>query len=169
MSNRTNATIETAQGLLLGDLLVKAGALTDEQRNTIVREQRDTPKPFGLIAEQRFGVDPKEVEAAWATQWAMWADRVDPTMCYPTPESFQVIERRQAWQFGIFPIRFESGNEENARELVAATTEEQVARALRFAGWKLDHAVRFVLADLESLTRALTIHYPIRGMQAITG
>jgi hypothetical protein len=144
----------------LGDLLINRGALSPEQRDAILERQRETPRPFGLLAEQMFGVNPRTVEQAWAEQFASLAETVDLARESSTPEALESIERRQAWQFGMVPLRFEG------EELVVATTQGHLGRAMRFAGWRIEPLCRFVLCDAEDLHGALTERYPMAGLDA---
>jgi hypothetical protein len=142
----------------LGDVLVRHGALTPEQRDRILDQQWATNKPFGVLAEEMFGLSIGDVERAWAEQYAMMAEHVDPDREGVDPSVLGMIDRRQAWQFGMLPLRYDG------EELLVCTTQELLPRALRFAGWKLGHKCYFVIAEPEALGRALQRHYPMDGM-----
>lgn len=144
----------------LGDILVERGVLTQTQRDLIVEHQRLHPRPFGLLAEEMFGVSPRDVESAWAAQFARIAERVDAATERPGADALAMIETRQAWQFGVLPLRIEY------EELVIATTEDRLARALRFSGWRVPMPCRFVLCDEEPLYDAMANHYPMAGLNA---
>src|SRR5690606_14849299 len=116
--------------LRLGDLLVRNGALTEAQRDSVLDYQRLTGRPFGELAERLFGVGQQAVEQAWAEQYGMIAQRVDPRTERVDAEALSMIDRRQAWQFRVLPIRFEAG------ELMICTTQDHLVRALKFAGWR---------------------------------
>lgn len=142
--------------LRLGDLLVERQLLTAEQRDAILDAQRSTLRPFGLLAERMFGVSPRDVEQAWAQQYAGLAHWEDPTGAEPSrPEVTGLIDRRQAWQFAVVPLRIEDG------EAVIATTTKHLARAMRFAGWRLTIPHRFVLCGQPELEQALARDYPM--------
>ena len=142
----------------LGDLLVQHKCLTTDQRDEILRVQRASSRPFGLLAEELFGVAPADVELAWATQYAAIAPRFDPRLHAIEPEVLTVIEPRQAWQFRMIPVRREGD------ETVFVTTTENLARALRFAGWRVPGPCTFCICDTETLAIALSMHYPIGGL-----
>jgi type IV pilus assembly protein PilB len=144
--------------LRLGDLLVRNGALTESQRDSVLDYQRLTGRPFGELAERLFGVGQQAVEQAWAEQYAAIAQRIDPRAEAVDPEALALIDRRQAWQFRIMPVRFE------AAELMLCTTQDHLVRALKFAGWRIRAASFMVLADPLSLGEALMRHYPMAGM-----
>lgn len=143
----------------LGDLLVRAGALTEAERDRVLETQQRTRRPFGVLAEELFGVDPAVVERAWAEQYALASERVHPGAETVDPNALACIDRRQAWQFAVLPMRFEAG------ELIVCTSVEYLPRAMRFAGWRLGERVSFVLAERRELGAALERHYPM-GMTA---
>ncbi len=146
--------------LRLGDLLVFKGALTPAQRDSVLEYQRLTGRPFGEMAERLFGLSQGVIEQAWAEQYASIAPRLDPRQEDVEAEALALIERRQAWQFRILPLRFDD------REVMVCTTQEHLARALRFAGWKIQASCYFVLSEPLNLGEALMRHYPMAGMNA---
>lgn len=147
-----------ANTLHLGDLLVKHGVLTAVQRDAVLEAQKLRGGPFGAVAEEMFGVNPADVEKAWAEQFSAFAMHVDPRASNVNPRALEALSRRQAWQFRILPIDF------NGDSLVACTTQESLVRALKFAGWRLGHCTQFVLAEPLHLGEALCRHYPMAGM-----
>jgi len=144
--------------LRLGDLLIESGVLSDEQVGRILDRQHDTGEPFGVLAERLYGVDPVAVESAWARQYASLTRTVDPELEVYEKGALALITRRQAWQFRVLPIRFEP------HELMVATTQMHLPRALRFASNVIGYPVFFVMADPEALGRALCEHYPLPGL-----
>jgi hypothetical protein len=152
------ATNRAAKAVRLGDILVAHGHLTTRQRDAILVEQRLSARPFGLLAEQMFGVSPVAVEHAWAEQYALGAPRVDPRRVQVDAYALTYVSKRQAWQFGVLPIGFDGD------ELVVCTTQENLVRALRFVGWRIGHETHFVTAEAEALGEALSRHYPMGGM-----
>lgn len=147
----------------LGDLLVRSGALTEEQRDLAALANAKSGKPFGVIAEQLFNVPARTVEAAWAEQFAIYADHISGEALTPAPEAVVAIEPRQAWQFGLLPLRYEG------EELIAATSKQRLPRAMRFVGWAMPIPCRFVLTDDDSLKVALAEHMGIPGMDEAFG
>lgn len=142
----------------LGDLLVRNGALSVEQRDAVLRKQQLTGRPFGEVAEQLFGVSQRAVERAWAEQYAMIAQRIDPRSEKVDHRVLEFIERRQAWQFSLLPIRLDRD------ELLVCTTQAQLVRAMRFAGWRIKVPCYFVLTEPVAMAKALMKYYPMRGM-----
>lgn len=146
--------------LRLGDLLVRNGVLTTDQRDFILEQQREMGRPFGELAERLFGVSAADVEQAWAEQYAALSAPVDPRRYRPNAELLGRVTKRQAWQFEVLPLKHEGD------ELLLCTTQENLPRAMKFAGWRLGEAVSFVLASPKALGEALEKHYPMGGMTA---
>ena len=144
----------------IGDYLVRMGVISEKQRVCILEEQRLSGRPFGQIAEELFGVRAKDVENAWAQQYAGLNEPIDPALERIDPIVLQLVSRRQAWQFRIFPMRYESG------ALLVCTTQEHLVRAVNFATRNIPATCLFVLAEPEALGEALMRHYPIDGMSA---
>lgn len=146
--------------LRLGDVLVKRGVLTGEQVQAILAEQQRQARPFGELAERLFGVSPGDVEEAWADQYQEMARHIDPRGELIQPEAIALIDRRQAWQFGLLPMRFEGA------ELHVCTTRKHLVRALKFAGWRINALCYFMLSEPGPLGETLLRHYPMAGMSA---
>lgn len=144
----------------LGDMLVERGALTGEQRDEVIAAQLKRARPFGALAEEMFGVSPQTVEQAWAEQHATIATRLDPRGVEIAPDVLALIERRQAWQFGLIPVRL------SGTELEIVTAPDYLARAMRFAGWRVPMDCTFAICDRATLATALGMHYPIDGLDA---
>jgi len=142
----------------LGQLLVDAGVLTHPQVDEVLHRQHETGEPFGLIAEQMFGVSPVVIEEAWAAQYARWTRHVNPAVEVFENKALELITRRQAWQFRVLPIRFDG------KELMLATTQRHIRRGLRFANNVLGVPSFFVMARPNELGIALCKHYALPGM-----
>lgn len=141
----------------LGDVLVKMGALSPEQRDEVLAAQATSGRPFGVLAEELFRVSPRDVERAWAAQYAEQSGRIALEAQRADAAVLALVERRQAWQFQVLPLRFEG------RELVVATSERALPRAMRFTGWALGEACSFVIAEEDDLHERLARAYPTRG------
>ena len=107
-----------------------------------------------------YGVDPGAVEDAWARQYATITRTVDPTQEAFEPRAMSMVTRRQAWQFRILPIRFDGD------ELMVATTQRDLLRALRFSTRMMTVPTFLVIANPLALGEALCRHYPLPGMTA---
>lgn len=146
----------------LGEVLVSQGILDAEQVRAIVDRQASTGEPFGVACERLFGIDPDLVEGAWARQYASLVGSIDPRLDEVDPEAEAALLARQAWQFRLAPLRLEDGH------LVAATTLEGLARALRFATASIRRPVFLVLVTEAELISHLSRRYPMAGMDAAT-
>jgi hypothetical protein len=142
----------------LGHLLMQQGILTAQQAEQILAEQRRSGKPFGVLCERMFNVDPKAVEQAWAVQYAKISRTVNPLHESIEARALALVTRRQAWQFRVLPMRFDGP------DLMMATTQQHLRRALRFATSVLGVPVYLVLAEPRNLGEALCRHYPMAGM-----
>jgi hypothetical protein len=151
------------QHLHLGDLLVKHNVLTSQQRDLVLDAQKTRGGPFGVIAEEMFGVSPNAVERAWAEQYASFAPTIDPRTYPVQSRALEVVNRRQAWQFKLLPLELRADRYGNPM-MLACTTQEHLVRALRFTGWKVGHQCQFVLAQPLALGEAMCDHYPMAGM-----
>ncbi len=149
--------------LRLGHLLVRNGILESSQVDRALREQERTGEPFGATCERLFGVDPRQVEQAWADQYASLTQTVSLRETDLEPEILSLLNRRQAWQFGALPVRWDGG------ELMVATTPGLLVRAHRFLSRTLDMPVFFVMTSREDLAAALQRVYPLPGGQLPLG
>ncbi len=143
----------------LGDVLVRMGILSEEQRDEVLSLQTTSGRPFGVLAEELFGVSPKAIERAWAAQYAGMVGKVDLASERADAAVRDLLERRQAWQFQLLPLRFEGG------DLVMATTEAGLPRAMRFVAWAVGVPASFVLAEEQDLLERLNEAYPMPGGQ----
>jgi len=144
----------------LGQVLVERGVLTAEQVEAVLTAQEASRRPFGALAEELFDLPPEVVEQAWASQYEQIAERVDPASENLDQDVLDLVDRRQAWQFRIMPLRREGG------ELRVATTRLHLPRAMRFALRHFGQACYFVLTSPEELASALMEHFPMPGMTA---
>ena len=142
----------------IGEVLVRRGMLTQEQVDQLLDHQQQTGRPLGWLAERHFGVDPAAIEEAWAEQYAGLARTVDPEFEVYLDEAAELVTRRQAWQFCVLPIRFDED------QLLVATTQRHLRRALRFATNVIGVPVFLVLAEPLALGQALCKRYPLPGL-----
>lgn len=145
----------------LGEVLIAQDVLTQQQVNDILEQQQEQQKPFGLLCERMYGIQPEIIEEAWANQYAMLTRTVDPTVEVFDDRAKELVTRRQAWQFRVLPIRFDDS------ELMIATTQQHLRRALRFANNVLGVPLYFVMTSPDDLTEALCKHYALPGMSVV--
>jgi hypothetical protein len=144
----------------IGQLMLSQGVITKDQLEQVLERQRRTHRPFGEIAEELLGVRAKDVERAWAEQYAQTTRWVDPTLDPVDPAVHDLVSRRQAWQFRVLPMGYDGS------ELMVCTTQEGLVRAMNFAARQVPVTCYFVLAKLDQLAEALMRHYPMEGMSA---
>ncbi len=148
-------------GLRMGELLVAAGLLTDQQVRDILAEQQRSGRPFGDLAERLFNVNPDAVEQAWVEQYLSLQTEVDLTTQEVDVEVLRVLNRRQAWQFRMLPLRRDDD------ELVMATCREKFVRAVNFAWRRMNDPVFFLIAQRPQLEEFLMEHYPWPGIEQL--
>ena len=141
----------------LGQLLIEQGVLSAEQVTEALEHQAGSGEPLGLLCERMFGVAPEAIERAWAAQYARLTRTIDPEVERFEDRALGLITRRQAWQFRILPIRFDGD------ELMIATTQTHLRRALRFAVNVIGIPVFLVMTEEDKLGQALCRHYELPG------
>ena len=142
----------------LGQVLIENRVLTAAQVAAVLARQQETGAPFGVLCEQLYRVPPAVIEEAWAIQYAGLTRVVDPRRETIDPAALALVTRRQAWQFRVLALRFDD------RELMLATTQQHLRRALRFATNVIGVPVFFVLSQPQPLGEALCKHCPLPGM-----
>ncbi|MGQ0627400.1 MAG: hypothetical protein ACT4PL_04780 [Phycisphaerales bacterium] len=149
--------------LRLGEILISRGIITPEQCTRILQAQAKTHRPFGVLAEELFDVSPRELQEAWAEQYECDAPRIDPRAERIDTKATALLNRRQAWQFRLLPVRFDE------RELLCCSTRAHLPRALNFAYRHMGPTCSFVLSDPDHLGEALQKHYPWIGPVELHG
>ncbi|MEM6315713.1 MAG: hypothetical protein AAF743_16620 [Planctomycetota bacterium] len=143
------------RGMPIGELLVKRGLLTDEQVAHILDVQRDGGGAFGDLAERLYGIDAVAVEDAWIEQYKLIAGETDLDQIEVDEQCLRLINRRQAWQFGIVPVSREAGL------LSVATDADNLVRGLNFSTRHFAEPVSMLLAERTQLREFLERHYPV--------
>ena len=142
-------------GIRLGEILVEQGLLTKAQVAQILETQKVEGRPFGVLAEQMFDLDPQAVESAWVKQYAQLAGPIDPTRFPIDRACLRLVNRRQAWQFHLAPVARERG------ELVVLTDEKHLAKALRFAASTFREPAYVRIVESDALYELLMRYYPV--------
>lgn len=140
----------------IGEVLVEQGVLTEQQVLEILHVQKRQGVPFGVLAEMMFEVTPQSIEDAWVEQYHRFAGTIDLEGESIDAQVLQMINRRQAWQFEILPLRFEPTG-----ELLVAASRTRLARAAAFVAHRLTPIVLFRITESEMLRRFLMKHYPM--------
>ena len=140
----------------IGEILVEQNVLNEQQVFEILQAQKHDGVPFGVLAEQMFDVSVDSIEWAWVEQYQRFTGSIDLEKQRFDAAALKVINRRQAWQFEILPIRFESSG-----ELLMAASRRRFARAVTFAAKRVEPSVFFRLAESKQLRSFLMQHYPM--------
>ena len=144
------------KSLKLGEILIEQGVLSEQQVFEILKAQRERGIPFGVLAERMFDVTTTSIEQAWIEQYHRFTGTIDMADQQIDDRALSLINRRQAWQFEIMPIRFESTG-----ELLMAASKSRLARAVTFVARRLEPIVYFRVAEREELRTFLREHYPM--------
>lgn len=140
----------------IGQILTEHGILSEQQVFEIVNAQQQLHLPFGVLAERMFDVTLESIENAWVEQYHRFTGTIDLDNESFDAQALRLINRRQAWQFGILPIRFEETG-----ELLMAASRTRLARAVTFAANRLSHVVYLRIAESDQLRSFLKEHYPM--------
>ncbi len=146
------------RGVRIGEILVAQGVLTRDQVHAIVEQQQRCARPFGDLAERMFGISADDVEQAWVEQYLSYGTEVDLETQRVDVEVLKVLNRRQAWQFHMLPLRHEE------QELLMATCRDALPKAVNFAWHRLHDPVFFLVAQRPQLENFLMEHYPWSAM-----
>lgn len=147
--------------LKLGEVLVRHHVLDESQVDAILDEQQRSGRPFGELAERMFEVTASQIEQAWVDQYLSYGTEVDLRDQHIDVEVLRLLNRRQAWQFQMLPLRQEGP------EVVAATTRERLPRAVNFAWRRVKDPVFFLIAQRPQLEGFLQEHYPWAAMEQL--
>lgn len=141
-------------GIRMGELLIQQGVMTREQVDEVLARQQKSARPFGFLAEMIYGIAPEDIERAWINQYLSYDTSVNLEDQKIDIDALKTINRRQAWQFGILPLRQE------ASELVMATSGDGLPKAVNFAWRRLPDPVYFLIAERPQLEAFIREHYP---------
>lgn len=146
----------TRNTIKIGEILVEQGVLSEQQVFEILETQKQHRMPFGVLAERMFDVTLHSIENAWVEQYHRFTGTIDLSNEKFDNEALRVLNRRQAWQFELLPIRTDPDG-----EMLMAASANRLARAVTFAANRIDRAVYFRIAEQEQLRDFLQQHYPM--------
>ena len=153
----------TAQNkpIRIGQILIEQGVLSEQQVFEIIEAQRRRGVPFGVLAEEMFDVTVDSIEKAWIEQYHRFTGVMNLDDQRVDTDALSLINRRQAWQFEILPLRFEPDG-----ELLVAASRTRLARAVTFAASRLQPVAFFRVVESEQLREFLRKHYPMPEVSA---
>ncbi len=146
----------TRNTIKIGEILIEQGVLSEQQVFEVLEAQKQHRMPFGVLAERMFDVTLHSIENAWVEQYHRFTGTIDLSGEKFDNEALRVLNRRQAWQFELLPIRTEPDG-----EMLVAASANRLARAVTFAANRIDRAVYFRIAEQEQLRDFLQQHYPM--------
>ena len=89
----------------LGELLFERGILTRDQVEAILEQQQQKARPFGVLAEEMFGISPEEIEQAWAEQYSRLTPDIELDDEAFADQSLAIIHsRRQILARGVLTV-----------------------------------------------------------------
>ncbi|QDU72730.1 GspE/PulE/PilB domain-containing protein [Mucisphaera calidilacus] len=144
------------QGMRIGEILLERGLLSEQQVFEITQAQKKQPLPFGVLAERMFDVTLESIEQAWIEQYHRFTGTLDLSTVSFDTEALKLINRRQAWQFEILPVRFEADG-----QLLIAASRSRLARAVTFAARRIDQEVFLRISESDQLRAFLRQHFPM--------
>ncbi|MCC7146730.1 MAG: hypothetical protein IT443_09810 [Phycisphaeraceae bacterium] len=144
------------QDIRIGQILVQRGLLSEQQVFEILQAQKKRALPFGVLAEQMFEITVESIEDAWVEQYCQVTGCLDLDSVRIDLEALRQVSRRQAWQFEILPVAFESSG-----ELLMAASKQRLARAVTFVANRLEPIVYFRVAESGQLRDFLRRYYPL--------
>jgi hypothetical protein len=147
---------QPSKDIRIGQILIERGVLTEQQVFEVVEQQRVRGLPFGVLAEKMFDVTVETIEQAWIEQYFRMTGEIELRERDIDMRALKLINRRQAWQFEILPLRFEQTG-----ELLMAASRHRLARAVTFAANRIEPVVYFRIADSDQLRDFLRKHYPM--------
>lgn len=145
-----------AQDIRIGQILIEQGVLNEQQVFEVIEAQKKQHLPFGILAERMFEVSIESIERAWVEQYLRFTGEIDLNEQKIDVQALKLINRRQAWQFEILPLRYEATG-----ELLMAASASRLARAVAFAAKRLKPVVYFRVAQSEQVRKFLAEHYPM--------
>lgn len=145
-----------SEGVRIGQILIEQGVLSEQQVFEVLQGQRVRGEPFGVLAERMFDVTVESIENAWVEQYCRLTEPIDLDQQRIDTEVLHLINRRQAWQFEILPLRYEQTG-----ELLIAAARSRLARAVTFVANRLRPQAYFQISHSEQLREFLRRHYPM--------
>ncbi|HAI10067.1 MAG TPA: hypothetical protein DCM28_00050 [Phycisphaerales bacterium] len=141
----------------IGQILIQQGVLSEQQVFEISQAQKKNPNvPFGVLAERLFDVTSQTIEQAWIEQYHHFTGTTDLRDQEIDERVLSVINRRQAWQFEVLPLRYEPTG-----ELLVAASKHRLARAVSFMTNQMESTCLFRVANRTQLRDFLSRHYPM--------
>ncbi len=141
----------------IGQILIQQGVLSEQQVFEItVAQKKNDAIPFGVLAERMFDVTSQTIEQAWIEQYHRFVGTINLEDQQMDTQALSIINRRQAWQFEVLPLRYEPSG-----ELLVAASKHRLARAVSFMTNHMETTCMFRVANRTQLRDFLSRHYPM--------
>ena len=141
----------------IGQILIQQGVLSEQQVFEItVAQKKNDAIPFGVLAERMFDVTSQTIEQAWIEQYHRFVGTINLEDQQMDTQALSLINRRQAWQFEVLPLRYEPSG-----ELLIAASKHRLARAVSFMTNHMETTCMFRVANRTQLRDFLSRHYPM--------
>ncbi len=137
-----------------GELLKRLVPLSTHDVDEILQEQRASNLRFGETAISMGLCRPEHVWRAWCGQSSDEIERVDLDEVGVDAQATPLIPRETAIQFGVIPLRVSAG------ALLVATSDTFFDEAVVGLPPLVPFKLKFVLASLAQVQRALAMYYP---------
>jgi hypothetical protein len=147
---------KNTSAIRIGQILVEQGVLSEQQVFEVLQAQKTKGLPFGVLAERLFEVSVESIEQAWIEQYSRFTGTLDLSKLSIDARALRLINRRQAWQFEILPVRLEPSG-----ELLVAASRARLARAVTFVANRVKPVAYFRIAESVQLRDFLKQHYPM--------
>ncbi len=159
----TNPKGKASEPLRIGDLLVGQGVITKNQLRHALDVQAAVGRPLGDLLERLYGLDAVHVNAAWAQQYIALQGEIDVSNAEIDPACIGLLAARQAWQFRVVPMRFDTlpCDAVDPPHLAIATSRRGLRKAMNFCARTFKAPPAIVVATSSSLRILLDRHYPV--------
>ena len=143
----------------LAELMVDHGLLERATARELLQRAAREAGAFTARVAEHFDMEIDEVYEALADEIAARAPRVSLGTERLDAGAARLLPARAAWGPLLLPMRFEQG------ELICATSEDTLARAVAAAEAELNDPCRFVLASPDALMQFIAERYELEGIE----
>lgn len=141
-----------AQKKKLGEMLLEAGLIDEDQLNSALAYQREWGGKLGSILMKRGRVRDADLVAVIEKQTGTRSVAFD-AMKPLSPELKKLVPLEVAQKFEFFPLKFDG------RMLEIATTDPTDLKAMDDIGFKIGVRVKAFVAHEEDIQDAISLHY----------
>lgn len=142
-------------------VLVQENRLTEDQRDTLLRELSATSDKASLLelAQQQFGLGELDLLDVLADHLQNSIQTVRLPQTAHEPGVLKFVPARDAWDYLILPLEMQADG-----RLLCCTTEETLPTALAYLIRSLDIPFHLVIADVRPLEMYIAEQYHYEGV-----